>query len=221
MDTILFGLFAAAYTVLFIFTITIYKKYHIASALFLLPVILGLVYDNTVISTGRFIGEGSLLESLNMLRYWFHAFLTPFLVLFAWKSLEQAHIDWAGAKWARVWTIVIGIALVMIELLTEVYGLSLQPKWEYGVLTYSSTDTSGGPPIMVLVVSLILLISSIIIWRKQKWIWFFIGSVVMIAGSAVQLPVESGAVTNLFELALLISLAATAAFQGKSMKALN
>ena len=37
----------------------------------------------------------------------------------------------------------------------------------------------------------------------------------MTIGSAVQLPVDSGAVTNAFELALLISILATKAFQDR------
>jgi hypothetical protein len=215
MDTILFGLFAAAYIVLTIFTVKVYKNYHVASAAFLAPVILGLVYDNSIIAAGRYIGEGSFLHFLNVLRYWFHAFFTPLLVLFSWKTLEQGNLQWAKASWFRWGAFLLTAALVLIEVFTEVLGMTLEPVWEYGVLTYSNTASSGGPPIMVLIVSVVLLAASVIIWRKQKWIWFFLGSLVMALGSAVQLPIESGAITNLFELALLSSLAATAHFQGR------
>ncbi|MGF2615781.1 hypothetical protein FZC84_06835 [Rossellomorea vietnamensis] len=215
MDTILFGLFAAAYIVLAIWTIKIFKNYHVYSAAFLVPVILGLVYDNSIIAAGRYIGEGALLQFLNALRYWFHAFFTPLLVLFSWKTLEQANISWAKTKWFRWAAYLLTAALVLIELFAEVLGMELEAAWEYGVLTYSNTVSSGGPPIMVLIVSVVFLAASIIIWRKQKWIWFFAGSLVMAVGSAVQLPIESGAITNLFELALLASLAATAHFQGR------
>lgn len=44
---------------------------------------LGLVYDNALIAVGKFIGEGTLLEALNLARYWSHAFLTSLLILFA------------------------------------------------------------------------------------------------------------------------------------------
>ncbi|MGM0846643.1 MAG: hypothetical protein ACQEUT_16835 [Bacillota bacterium] len=218
MDTILFGVFAASYIGLAIWTILIFRKYRVISAVYLLLVILGLVYDNSIIAAGRYIGEGSLLEFLNELRYWFHAFFTPLLVLFSWKTLEQGHVQWAMEKWFRWAAYLLTGVLVMIELFTEVLGMTLQPNWEYGVLTYSNTESSGGPPIMVLIVSVVLLAASVIIWRKQKWIWFFLGSLVMAAGSAVQLPIESGAITNLFELTLLSSLAATAYFQGKRKK---
>ncbi|TYR77405.1 hypothetical protein FZC79_00865 [Rossellomorea vietnamensis] len=213
MDTILFGLFAAAYIGLAIWTIKIYKTERVISAAFLVPVILGLVYDNSIIAAGRFIGEGSFLQFLNALRYWYHAFFTPLLVLFSWKTLEQANISWAKTKWLRWAAYLLTAALVLLELFTEVFGMELEAAWDYGVLTYSNTASSGGPPIMVLAVSVVLLAASIIIWSKKKWIWFFLGSLVMAAGSAVQLPIESGAITNLFELALLSSLAATAYFQ--------
>jgi hypothetical protein len=221
MDTILFGLFAVAYVALFFFSAAVYKRYRVQSAVLMIPVVLGLVYDKAIISTGRFIGEGALLENLNLMRYWLHAFFTPLLVLFSWKTLEQAHIGWSGEKRALISVLLLTIGLVLLELFTEVFGLVLQPEWEYGVLTYSDAAVSAGPPIMVLFVSLVLLIASTLIWWKLKWRWFFIGSTLMIAGSAIPFPIKSGAVTNLFELALLISLAATSAYQGKGAKTLK
>ncbi|WP_173918202.1 hypothetical protein [Halobacillus sp. Marseille-Q1614] len=215
MDTVLFSLLAFVYTALFISAIKIFKSRYVVSTAFLLPVIAGLIYDNGIIASGRLIGEGTLLESLNLARFWIHAFFTPLLVLFAWKTLEQADICLVKKSWVRLSAFVLTASLVLIELLTEVFGLELEPNWEYGVLSYSSSEPSSGPPIMVLIVSFVLLATSVMIWRKQKWAWFFIGSFLMIIGSTVQLPVESGAVTNFFELILLCSLLGTAYFQGK------
>ena len=45
--------------------------------------------------------------------------------------------------------------------------------------------------------------------------WIIVGAVVMTIGSAIQLPVESNAITNAFELALLTSIMATKAFQDR------
>ncbi|MEM1502954.1 hypothetical protein RG959_05975 [Domibacillus sp. 8LH] len=219
MDTFLFSFFAAAYLILFIFALRLFKKRRIVNAVLLLPVIAGLVYDNSIIAAGRFIGEGAALEALNAARFWLHALFTPLLVLYAWMTLKQTGISWAQTAWIRLTAIVLTIALVLLELLTEVRGLSLQPRWEYGTLSYTNAEPSSGPPLMVLVVSVVLLAASIVIWRKQGWIWFFVGSLVMIVGSAVQLPIESGAVTNLFELVLIVSLLATAWFQGNNQRA--
>ncbi|WP_082232152.1 hypothetical protein [Halobacillus massiliensis] len=212
MDTLLFSLLSLAYFILLVLALRIFK---VGSVLFLLPVIAGLVYDNGIIASGRFIGEGPLLEGLNLVRFWIHAFFTPLLTLFSWKTLDQAEISWAKSSITRISAFLLTLLLILLELFTEVFGLELEPRLEYGVLSYSSAETSGGPPLMVLMVSFVLLAASIVIWRKQKWAWFFIGSLLMIIGSAVELPVESGAVTNIFELILLSSLLATAYFQGK------
>ncbi|WP_163527255.1 hypothetical protein [Halobacillus ihumii] len=216
MDTILFTFFTLAYTILLMLAIRIFRNHNVFSILLLLPVIVGLIYDNGVISAGRFIGEGPFLESLNLARYWIHAFFTPLLVLYAWKTLEQAEVQWASKNWARISAFLLTAVLILMELFTVVIGLNIEARLEYGVLSYSSTEPSSGPPIMVLVVSVVLLASSLIIWRRQKWIWFFIGSFIMIVGSAIQLPVDSGAITNFFELVLIGSLLSTAYFQGKS-----
>ncbi|WP_309088935.1 hypothetical protein [Domibacillus sp.] len=133
-------------------------------------------------------------------------------------SLKQAGVSWAQTVWFRWAAIALTAALVLLEFLTEVRGLSLQPRWEYGTLSYTNVEPSSGPPLMILVVSVVLLAASIVIWRKQGWVWFFISSFVMIVGSAVPLPVASGAVTNLFELVLIVSLLATAWFQGNDQK---
>ena len=218
MDTVLFSLFSIAYLILFLLALRLFQKRRILSAAILLPVMAGLIYDNGIIAAGRFIGEGPFLENMNAARFWLHALFTPLLVLYAWLTLKQANIEWAQQPWFRLAATLLTLALVLLELFTEVFGLSLQARSEYGTLSYTSAEPASGPPLMVLIASLVLLATSIVIWRKQSWVWFFVGSLVMIVGSAVQLPVESGAVTNLFELALIGSLLATAWFQGKYKK---
>ncbi|UOR13843.1 hypothetical protein [Halobacillus amylolyticus] len=218
MDTVLFTFLTIAYTILLVLAIKVLRNYKVLSTLLLLPVIVGLIYENGIISTGRFIGKGPLLEGLNLARFWIHAFFTPLLVLYAWKTLEQAEVQWASKNWVRIFALLLTASLILMELFTVVIGLNIEASIEYGVLSYSSNEPSSGPPIMVLIVSVVLLVSSLIIWRRQEWIWFFIGSLLMIVGSAIQLPVDSGAITNFFELILISSLLGTAYFQRKVHK---
>ncbi|MEK3856927.1 hypothetical protein [Cytobacillus sp. FSL H8-0458] len=215
MDPLLFAVFTAGYILLFIWAVLTVKNSGPVSAAFLLPVILGLIYDNGILAAGSLIGEGSTLKLLNYLRYWIHAFFTPLLVLYSWHTLKQADIDWAKTsklKWAAY---LLTAGLVLLELFTEVFGLKLEARSEYGVLSYSNAEAQGGPPKMVLIVSAVLLAASIIIWRIQGWFWFFAGSLLMIIGSAIDIPIESAAAVNAFEWLLLLSLTATAYFQKK------
>lgn len=174
-----------------------------------LLVVLALVYDNAVLGTGRYVGEGSVLEGLNVARYWLHALLTPLLVVTAWWVLRRAGVGWARTRAAAVVASALAAALVVLELVTVVSGLSLEARREHGVLSYADT-TSSGPPLMVVVVGLVLLVAGFLLWRRTGWVWLLVGSVVMVLVSAVPVPVESGAVTNLGELVLLSTVVAAA-----------
>ncbi|WP_052000936.1 hypothetical protein [Gracilibacillus halophilus] len=54
-----------------------------------------------------------------------------------------------------------------------------------------------------------LLIAGFILYRKTKWKWMLIGTVIMGIGSALSSFLPSGAITNGFELFLLFTLALT------------
>lgn len=95
---------------------------------------------------------------------------------------------------------------MIIEYMTELNGLVLQALKEYGALSYSSVEEAGGPPIMILMVTMALLIAGIMLWWKAKWPWMFIGTVIMTIGSAVSFDIGSNAMTNTFELILLFTL---------------
>ena len=207
MDTIFYLFFTAAYIGLFIWgLIGIKKKDVFKWTSFVYLIILARIYDNGIIGIGRWIGEGDLLETLNLLRFWTHAFLTPLLVLFAVGTLKESGIAWAQKKWLTISAIIYTLILIGIEIWLEASQLTLKAEEEYGVLRYVSTEEASGPPIMILLVTLVLIVTSAILWKKTKWPVFFIGAIVMTIGSAVPINVESGAVTNAFELFLLFTL---------------
>ncbi|MCM3359139.1 hypothetical protein [Psychrobacillus sp. MER TA 171] len=207
MDTILYLFFTGAYIALFIWgLIGINKKDIPKWTSFIYLIILALIYDNGIIGIGKWIGEGPLLETLNLMRFWTHAFLTPLLVLFAIGTLKESGIAWAEKKWVSLVAIIYTVILIGIEIWLETFQLTLKAEEEYGVLRYVSAEESSGPPVMILLVTLILIVASAILWKKTKWVIFFIGAVVMTIGSAVPIDVDSGAVTNAFELFLLFTL---------------
>ena len=207
MDTYLYFIYTALYIALLVWGLYGISKQDLAkwtSVIYI--VILPLIYDNLILATGKWIGEGELLESLNFSRFCLHALITPLLVIYSIGTLRESGIEWAKKKWFSILAILYTVSLMVLEFSLEVVGLQIEVVKEYGVISYSNLEESTGPPIMVLLITLILIVASAILWRKTKWPIFFIGAVVMTIGSAVPINVESGAVTNVFELFLIFTL---------------
>lgn len=207
MDTFLYFLYGALYATLLIWGLYGIRKQDLArwtSVIYI--VILPLIHDNLLLATGKWIGEGELLESLNFSRFCLHALITPLLVMYSIGTLRESGIEWAKKKWLVLLGILYTFALIVLEFSIEVMGLELEVVKEYGVISYSNVEEATGPPIMVLLVTLILIAASAILWKNTKWPVFFIGAVVMTIGSAVPINLDSGAVTNAFELFLIFTL---------------
>ncbi|GAB3631909.1 hypothetical protein GCM10027421_12620 [Microbacterium shaanxiense] len=216
MDSFIHLGFAVAYLALLVWGVWLLfaRRRAIASDLSLL-VVLGLVYDNTVIGLGAIIGEGDALEAMNAARYWLHAFLTPLLVLVAWHVLIRTGMRWARTTWAAVAALTATAALMVYEVIVGALPMRLVAQREYGTLSYGNENAPGGPPVMVLLVALALLVAGIVVWVRERWPWLTVVTVLMVAGSAVALPVPSAAIVNAFELILLIGIVATIAFQDR------
>jgi hypothetical protein len=215
MDPYIYGLYSLAYLFLFLWGLKLSAQYGFFSWLnVLLLVTFGLIYDNLVLSMGSIIGKGPFLEGLNGMRYWFHAFFTPLLILFSATAVRKTGIHWLKERTGLILTGAFTLAMVIAELIQNTLGLKLEPARNYGVLSYESTS-SHGPPIMIIGVTVALLIAGVILWKKLKWKWMAVGVILMGIGSAVPIPIDSDAATNGFELILLISLWATKAFLDK------
>lgn len=208
MDSIIFLAFAVAYLALIVFLWKGSKKFYLSSVLFL--VLVALVYDNFILGIGRFVGEGDLLEALNLGRFWLHALCTPTLIIFSLAILQEAGIKWAKSKIAIVLTIILFITAIVIEFMTELIGLSIAPDKKYGALSYSSVAEASGPPLMIIIVIVALLIAAITLAKRFKWWWMLVGIILMtISSAAVLIDIPSNALSNLSELFLLFSLVLT------------
>ncbi|MBS8262844.1 hypothetical protein DYI25_00170 [Mesobacillus boroniphilus] len=145
------------------------------------------------------------------MRYWFHAFFTPLLIIFSWAAIRETGIRWVNVRTGLNLAVIFTLAMAIAELIQNTLGIKLEHSEKYGVLSYESAG-SHGPPIMIIGVTVALLLAGVILWKKLKWKWMAIGVILMGIGSALPIPLESDAVTNGFELILLISLWATKAF---------
>ena len=68
---------------------------------------------------------------------------------------------------------------------------------------------------MMVAISLAMILTSIILWKKQGWKWLFIGLVLMGLVGGLSIPLESHAIGNIAELTLIVALYTTQKFQDK------
>lgn len=214
MDTIIYSILTFGYLILFTRG-SLFAKHHgwMKMRNVVLFVILALFYDNGILSLGKYIGEGDLLKGLNEARYWFHALFTPLLTLFAWNTLIRANLQWAKKRTATWIVYVLTLCLIISELITGVWGMSLEPNWENGILSYDKAGEPGNPPIMLIGVMSVLILTSIIIWWKQKWPWYFAGVLVMGLTPLIIRFFRTETLHNVSEFILMVALLATMAFQ--------
>ncbi|GAQ17729.1 membrane-associated phospholipid phosphatase [Oceanobacillus picturae] len=210
MDTFLYIFYAIAYVVILIWSLRATpSRFRWSLRSFVHLVIMGLIFDNAVIASGKFIGEGDFLAFLHEMRYWFHAFITPTLVLYALGLLRLTNEKWRRSRLALSSFLLITAGLIIYEIQTGILNKTLEPVWKYGVLRYYTVASSSGPPIMILLVMAVLLVTSILLWKLTKWPWMFGALCIILVLNMIPFDFASSAVTNGFELLLMLLLVVT------------
>ncbi|MBR8741667.1 hypothetical protein [Nocardiopsis sp. MG754419] len=168
-------------------------------------VTLGLVYDNGIVAVGRLVGEGAVLEALNLPRFLVHALITPLLIIAAVGLARGAGAPWARLRWVHGAFCSLATALIVYGLLFEVVGLELVAGREGDALRYTAVDPS--PPIPSIAAIVVLIIVGVALWRRGGG-WMGVGAALMFVAAA--LPSLPLVVTNMGEVALIVGLALTA-----------
>lgn len=135
----------------------------------------GIVYDNLIIGSGSFIGEGELLKALNMPRFVIHGIFTPMLLIFAFGIVKRVGVSWAQTKTLHSIVCLFALGLIALGVYDEIIKLTLAPVWENGTLRYKNI-ASAGPPIPAITTIIFVMIFGIITWWKTKSPWLFVGS---------------------------------------------
>ncbi|MDY6784673.1 MAG: hypothetical protein SW833_19365 [Cyanobacteriota bacterium] len=152
-------------------------------AMIALPIILvSSIYSNLILFSGKFIGQGELLEKLSQTRYLLHYLILPLFIVVA---IELAYCS--GAKWAnqfvRVSSWLLAFGLAAYDAIKNFIGLELKPEIFAGVLRYVTVDIKM--PIITIIINAFVLLIGIGIWvRTKNWRWLFIGSLVSFLGNA-------------------------------------
>jgi hypothetical protein len=173
----------------------------------LVPVLLGLVYDNLMLGLGGLAGESAVMEALSAPRYLMHALFTPFLIIFAALAADRLDVrGYRSRERLTLWGAVAFVA-IWVGLIGDLIQLHLEPRDADGIFSYA--HTSAGPPVAEILTVVSLLIIGGTMQRYARWPWIFLGAAQMFVIAAFF--VSNGLLANIGELILLSSMVATGA----------
>jgi hypothetical protein len=168
------------------------QSYNHYNALAAITVIM-LVYDNLVVASGGLLGEGDLLKTLNVLRYYGHALLTPTMIIFAFGVARRLGFRWAQSKVSHAIFCLLATLLIVYGAVTDILRLDLVIADEFGVLRYVNQAEAilKGPPLAPVVTIVVVIAVGFMMWRRQHAPWMLVGSALMFvaAGAGISMPV--------------------------------
>ncbi|MDY7003164.1 MAG: hypothetical protein SWX82_04135 [Cyanobacteriota bacterium] len=153
-------------------------------AMIVLPIVLiSSIYDNLILFSGKFIGQGELLENLSQIRYLLHYLILPLFIIVAIELAFASGAQWAN-KFVRVSSWLLAFGLAGYDVIKNFFGLELKPETFAGVLRYVPVD--GKIPIITIIINVFVLLIGIGIWvRTKNWRWLFIGALISLLGNAL------------------------------------
>ena len=155
----------------------------------LLAVLMTLVYDALVISVGRLLGEGLLLEALNLPRFMYRALFTPLIMMVTFEYVRRVGAPWAESGRARGAAWAVTLVLISWGALGH-WNLDLNPDTYAGALRYIPAQ-GVGPSIPVTLTILTAIGFGASLWRASGWPWLALGALIALAGTAAPLE-EAG-----------------------------
>jgi hypothetical protein len=209
MIVILFFIYTVLLAVLIIYNISIYRRTGRLATLLLVLNAAGLIWENGVIAGGSFVGQGSLLQVLNMGRYCLHFTFVP---LMAWPLLEQLRVaghGWAGSKYARLALGVFILGLIGLGFGAGAPGLfdRLEAVSLGGTLRYNAPNAASA--VIAIAIMSAALASGFVLWVKNGWPWLFLAALLtfIVEGGLLNFEllgmVAGNASEVIFQLALL------------------
>ena len=205
MAAILHVIYTFAHLGLLIWGIHLFQQSSNIGTILLVIVLVGLVYDNLIISLGSLIGEGRLLESLNRLRFLLHTLFTPLLLVIAVELANHAGVVWIGNPIVRCMAWIVALVLIGFEFGKKFVPLKLVSATFAGTLRYREAESSSLPIGAILTIVLVAVVG-ISIWQTIQWPWVFLGALIMLLGSAVPIRIVGPVLGSGVEIVLALSL---------------
>ena len=186
--------------------INLFERAHKMNAILLIIVLLGIIYDNLIISMGCKIGQGNVLKFLNYLRIIFHGLFTPLLVVFAWELLSDFSLETVSNTILPDWSWVIALGLILLNTVENTFELELILEDCAGTLRYKPAKFNAVPSIVT------ILLTSVVgayIYLHSHWPWMFVGSILILLGQAIPSKIVGPFVASAAELGFMYAMIAT------------
>ena len=173
MAELLYIFYTLLYVLLLGYNLRVYRQTCRQTSVFIAFNAIGLLWENGVIAAGRFIGEGSLLQALNMGRYCLHFALVPPLIWVLVEQLRLAGHSWAGTKLAQGLAVVgsFGVSIASFTFGAHGFFQRLSPVELGGILRYSAPNFSAA--LVAIAVMMAALLTGLGLWIKNGWPWLF------------------------------------------------
>ncbi len=209
MDAFLYPVITCLYIILFIWSLQFFRESSFWGSLWVLFIIVGLIYNNLVLSIGRWIGAGDLLEMLSMFRNLLHVLLTPTLVFVALDILRRIRVDWSEYLSTRIIYNLYTFSLTVAGVFTEILWINLEPVEINGIIAYVSDSSNTRLSYSSFLTLIPLLISGIMVWKRLRWPILIFGVLLALGGGVLNFIYGSMSLGSAFELILMASLVVT------------
>jgi hypothetical protein len=209
----LFGLIAVTEVVLLGLVIAMRRRHPDGALTLLIPVILALIWDNTVIAVGATVGEGATLETLSHPRYITHGLLVPLLIMVGVGLGRRNGVRALTGRTAPAAFGALTAGLVIAGIFLDIVGLDLQPTWYADTLRYTNAAAHGAP-IPAVVTILVLIGIGVALQVQARRPWLLAGAVAMFVAAA--LGALAFWIANVGELLLIVSIWWTATQAARS-----
>jgi len=207
MAAFLYPVYTLASVGLMIWSFSQFEHSHNINTILLLLVLIGMTYDNLIVSVGRLINEGILLELLNRLRFLLHNLFVPLLVVVAVRLACNASVAWASTPIVCYGCWAIAFGLIAFGLLIDFQRLELAPTTFAGSLRYKPKSYSV--PILTILTALLVAVAGFYIWREIQWPWMFLGTLTMFFGNALPTSIFGTLVSSAVDLIFILALVVT------------
>lgn len=200
----IYPLLTILYLWMFIWSYRTFRNSSYWGTSWLLFIMVALIYDNTIISLGHWIGPGQTLETLSLMRYLLKVFLTPTLVFIAWDILRRIQVEWSGYLSSRILFNVYTFLITILGVFTEILWITIRPIEQAGVVRY--IQMNHPIPYFSVFIVIPLFIAGIYLWRQQRWPILLLGVSASIVLGFTTLLFHNDLFTSTAELIIVYSL---------------